>query len=161
MCCVVLYCVLLCYLFLLSRFFQQGDVRILSLCRHRYYISSYVLTYHIYHCYISVYIISHSPFAILHAIHLQARIISFVISPSFVLFSSYPSAIYKFENGFSMSKRPRCASTCEHCCIELLGWTFKAFISLQRAFKHTRHLRDTYCTSGPLNPILWLFLVVL
>ena len=57
MCCVVLYCVLLCYLFLLSRFFQQGDVRILSLCRHRYYISSYIITYHIYHCYISVYII--------------------------------------------------------------------------------------------------------
>ena len=27
------------YLFLLSRFFQQGDIRILSLCRHHYYIS--------------------------------------------------------------------------------------------------------------------------
>ena len=35
--------------------------------------------------------------------------------PSFVLFSSYPSAIYKFENGFSMSKRPLCASKYEHC----------------------------------------------
>ena len=53
MCCVVLYCVLLCYLFLLSRFFQQGDVRVLGLCRHCYYISLHIIFIIVIYLYIS------------------------------------------------------------------------------------------------------------